>query len=112
MNKYVKYDRIEISESKLVGYLLNKNHSVGAHKAVFFESLGYDVENWHNLKDALLVHVETAENIDFIENQFGKKVVIINDLLCKNDKNPKIKSVWFIENNENILNFVTAYPEK
>jgi len=24
----------------------------------------------------------------------------------------KIKSVWFIENKENILKFVTAYPNK
>ncbi len=112
MNMHINYDRIEIPENKLVGYLLNKNHSVGVHKAKYFESLGYNSENWQILRDALFEHVETAENIDFVENQFGMKVVIINNLNGHNNRVAKIKSIWFIENNENILKFVTAYPEK
>lgn len=57
MIKGIKFEEIEISESKLIGYLLNKNHSVGAHKAIYFEKLGYDVNNWQNLRDSLVEHI-------------------------------------------------------
>lgn len=112
MIKEITYNKIEISESKLIDYLLNKNHSVGAHKAIYFEKLGYDVNNWQILRESLLEHLETSENVDILENQFGVKIVIINKLKCINGKEPEIKSVWFIENKEIILKFVTAYPEK
>lgn len=112
MIKGITYERIEIAESKLSGYLLNKNHSIGSHKAIYFEKLGYNINNWKILRDALIEHINSADNSEIIENQFGVKIVVINRIKSIIGKHPIIKSVWFIENNEKILKFVTAYPEK
>jgi len=106
------FEKIEIPDNKLSGYLLNRNHSVGGHKAKYFESLGFDISNSSLLRDALIKHLNDAVDIDYSENQYGTKVIINGEILGLNGNFSKIKSVWFIENKENILKFVTAYPNK
>ncbi len=107
-----KFEDIEIPDNKLSGYLLNRNHSVGGHKARYFESLGFDIHNSGLLKDALIKHLNDATEIDSSENQYGTKIIVKGEILGLNGNYSKIKSVWFIENKENILKFVTAYPNK
>lgn len=67
------FETIEISENKLSGYLLNRNHSVGTHKAKYFESLGFTLETSNLLKEALIKHLKDAKEIEYIENPYGIK---------------------------------------
>lgn len=106
------YDEIDISERKLVGYILNKSHIDGVNKARFFEKFGFITENWKDLKNALIKHIEYPDNIEIIHTPFGEKYVVSGTISGIDGRKPKIKSIWFIENNEKILKFVTAYPVK
>jgi hypothetical protein len=108
----LEYDKIEISERKLVGYILNKSHIDGVHKARFFEKFGFYSENWIDLKNAFIKHIENRDNLEIIINSYGKKYIISGVIDGLDGRKPKIKSIWFIENNEKILKFVTAYPIK
>lgn len=108
----IEYDEIDISEKKIVGYILNNSHIDGVHKARFFEKFGFYSENWIDLKNALIKHVENPENIEIIQTPYGEKYVVLGEINGIDGRKPKIKSIWFIENNEKILKFVTAYPHK
>ncbi|MEO8513064.1 MAG: DUF6883 domain-containing protein [Ignavibacteria bacterium] len=108
----LKYDEIEISENKLVGYILNSSHIDGVHKAKFFEKFGFTPTNWIELQKALKTHVEKRENLEVDTNAYGKKYIIFGTIDALDGRRPKIRSVWFIENKEKILKFVTAYPIK
>ena len=50
---------IQIPDEKLISYLLSPTHRIGNHKAEFFERLGFNRENWKELKTNIR---ELAEN--------------------------------------------------
>ena len=60
----------------------------------------------------MIKHLNDAEYIDSTENQYGTKIIVKGEIFGLNGNYSKIKSVWFIENKEKILKFVTAYPNK
>ena len=42
-----------VEKKKITGYLLNVAHPDGAGKSRFFSSLGFTIDNWQQLADAL-----------------------------------------------------------
>ncbi len=105
--------QIEISESKLKNYLLNENHIDGLHKAKFFRSFGFTIENWQEFKNSLLEHLkQNYKNSILTHSPYGEKYIVTGVLEGIDGRKPTIKSVWFVENDKKILKFVTAYPTK
>jgi hypothetical protein len=50
-------------------------------------------------------------NIAYTEiNAFGIKYIIEGKIETPDKRNPMIRSVWIIENYDEIIKFVTAYP--
>ncbi|HWW84306.1 MAG TPA: hypothetical protein VNZ26_11920, partial [Vicinamibacterales bacterium] len=47
-------DAAIVDRQKLTGYCLNSEHARGKHKARVFATLGFTVENAHELRAALL----------------------------------------------------------
>lgn len=45
-----------VQQEKIVGYLLNPAHRFGASKARFFATVGFQIENWEQVAQALLDH--------------------------------------------------------
>jgi hypothetical protein len=62
-----------VSEEKIKGYLLSTNHRDGRHKAAFFVSYGYSVDNWQELALALRKHAEENEVAKVEDSPFGKR---------------------------------------
>ena len=46
-------ERAEISEAKIVKYLLSTTHRAGKSKAIFFMEFGFDPQHWEELAVAL-----------------------------------------------------------
>ena len=46
--------RVRVPDAKVRDYLLSSSHPVGRFKAVFFLALGFSLERWEVLRDALL----------------------------------------------------------
>ncbi len=63
-----------------------------------------------SLADSLVKHCNENEISNVKENEYGKKYVIEGRLKTPNNRNPKVRTIWFIDNDEQIPNFVTAYP--
>ena len=51
-------DRAEISETKIVKYLLSTTHRAGKSKASFFMQFGFDSSRWEELALALKQHAK------------------------------------------------------
>ena len=98
-----------IDELKLVGYCLNLNHADGRHKArVFKSALDLDINNFDELKEALLYAVVRYNATLGKINSYGQKYIIDFPLTRKN-KTAIIHSVWIVRNEENFPRLVTCY---
>jgi len=47
-------DRAVVEDAKVRDYLLSPSHPVGRFKSVFFIALGFSLDQWQILRDALL----------------------------------------------------------
>ncbi len=99
-----------IEESKITGYLLSMDHPYGRHKAEFFQRFGFSADDWGVLVAALRNHAINQLVVEADDTQFGLKYIIDGPMETPDARNPSIRSVWFIETNEETPRFVTAYP--
>jgi hypothetical protein len=100
----------QVPEKKLREYLLSMSHPVGHAKARFFLSIGFSPDRWEVLSGALLRHAVELEVVQAEPNRFGTRYLIEGRLASPDGRDPRVRSVWFIETGEVIPRFVTAYP--
>lgn len=100
-----------VADNKIEKYLLSETHVDGKHKAAFFKQFGFDALEPENLKESLLDHAVSREIVNTIEDVHGKKYVLECELKTPDERNPCIKSVWIVGNEETNPRLVTAYPK-
>src|SRR3990172_3748012 len=110
MTKLPHLDEVIISENKVKHYLLNLFHSTGRGKAIFFMRFGFTQENWEILADALRQHATTHEVTKTESTPFGERYVIEGLLMTPDNRNPQVRSIWFVEQNRHAPHLVSAYP--
>jgi len=110
MNKLPNYSKANIPEAKITKYLLCLEHKYGGSKAKFFINAGFKVDDWKVFEAALLQHPADHEIVKIERTPFGKNYVIECSIHAPNGKSPCIRSIWTIEDAEEIPRLVTAYP--
>jgi len=103
------FDRAVVPEAKIVKYLLSPTHPTGRGKAIFFMRFGFTLDQWKELADALLRHVVDHEVAKTENTLFGARYVVEGTLQTPDERNPRVRSVWFVERDSDIPQFVTAY---
>lgn len=111
MAKLPNSDQAIVSEAKITRYLLDLTSKQGKPKAQFFIVFGFTMEAWQDLATALKRHALTHDVASTRETPYGTHYVIAGTLLTPDGRNPIIKTVWKILNDEQIPSFVTAYPD-
>jgi hypothetical protein len=103
-------EKAEITEAKVVRYLLSTTHRAGKSKAAFFMQFGFTVARWRELADALKQHA--INNDVTIEERtiFGSRYVIEGRLEAPDGTWLNVRSAWFIDNAGDVPRFVTAHP--
>jgi hypothetical protein len=101
-----------VSDDKITGYLLSPTHRDGRHKAAFFLGFGFTGEAGHTLAAALLKHAADHEIAKVESTPFGTRYVVEGTIETPYGRTPSIRSVWFLETNQEVPRFVTAYPRK
>ncbi|MGM0218554.1 DUF6883 domain-containing protein [Enterococcus sp. AZ126] len=97
-------------ETKLNGYLLNKEHPVGSSKANWFEkALGFNKSNSSQLSKQIVFSRDQAKQTSVTE--YGTKYSQIIPVKGANGKTINIEFVW-IQNNDGIIRLVTSIPTK
>jgi len=95
---------------KLTDYLLSETHALGKAKARFFRKMGFDKEQAEELRRALLEVARTGKVIDAVRTPYGTKYVVDGELDTPVGKKVNIRTIWIVEQGEEIPRFVTAYP--
>lgn len=103
------FQNVLVDENKIIGYLLSETHPDGKHKARFFLRFGFTVDKPQSLLEALKKHAGN-DYIRMERSSFGARYIVEAPLESPDDRNPLIRSVWFVETNGTVAKFVTAYP--
>lgn len=98
-----------VEEAKIVRYLLNAAHPKNGGKSAFFAALGFAIDRWEVLRDALRRHPIANPIADFQQSPHGIKYVVRCSIETPDGRNPCITSVW-ITDGIGPPRLVTAYP--
>ena len=101
-----------VPRAKIVDYLLSPIHPDGSSKAAFFVRFGFTTRAWERMADALVQHARENEIKRTEDSAFGTRHVIEGIIYAPDGRTPFIRTVWFVEDGEDIPRFVTAYPLK
>jgi hypothetical protein len=100
----------ESINSKLDGYLLNKEHPVGGSKANWFEkALGFNKNNSQQLSSQIIF--DKSKAVQTAVTEYGTKYSQIIPIKGVNGKIIDVEFVW-IKNNDGIVRLVTSIPTK
>jgi hypothetical protein len=103
-------DSATVDQAKVRDYLLSPSHPVGRFKSVFFAALGFSVEDWHVLRDALLELARSAEATPGQASPFGQKFEIRARLQGPSGRSAPVVTVWMVSNGRDFPHFITAFP--
>ena len=103
-------DRASIEDSKVRDYLLSPTHPVGRFKSVFFGALGFSVDQWELLRDALLDLARVTDATPGQPSPFGLKFEIRATLQGPSGRQAELVTVWMVSNGQDFPHFITAYP--
>lgn len=103
-------DRLSVSRNKVVNYLLSSEHLQGRHKAAFFSAFGFSASNWKALAFALRRHGVENDVMRQEDTPFGVRYTVEGDLLCADDRRPRVRTIWFAGKGKSAPRLVTAYP--
>ena len=73
-------DNLIVEHDKITGYLLNLDHRYGATKARFFIALGFSIDEWSSLADALREHGRTNDIAASRETGYGSRYAVEGEL--------------------------------
>jgi len=103
-------EKAKISETKIVKYLLSSTHRAGKSKAAFFMAHGFDPQRWQVLDIALRQHAVHNEVARREKTIFGTRYVVDGILTAPDGRPLNIRTVWFIDDDDDAPRFVTAHP--
>ena len=105
-------DKAEISEAKIVRYLLSPTHSAGFSKAAFFRKHGFAPAHWQVLAEALRRHAGAGTVTAIEKTAYGMRYVVDGLLAAPDGASLNVRSVWFINETTARPQFATAHPLK
>lgn len=103
-------DQLIVSETKLKDYLLSDTHPLGRTKAAILRQFGYRRDAWSVLATDLIDLVKLNEVSGQEKTQFGIRFVVDGILDTPSRRPLPLRTIWFLDNQERIPHFVTAYP--
>ena len=95
---------------KITTYLLNPSHPYGASKARFFAAFGFSVDASEVLANALREHARLYEVARTYETDWGPRFEINGRLGAPDGRQPRIRSVWQLDEGKIAPRLITAYP--
>ncbi len=100
----------DVSEVKILGYLLNAAHPEGAGKAAFFQAMGYRRTHWQSLATALANVATTGVVRAVTTTEHGTKYSMDGVLAVPRGGTIAIRTIWIIDHGVDVPRLVTAYP--
>ena len=103
-------DKLMVEREKIADYLLNPAHRYGASKARFFTGMGFRIEAWDHLAEALREHGRTHDVARLRETGFGPRFAVEGELTAPDGRRPRVRTVWQLDEGAVAPRLITAYP--
>lgn len=103
-------ENLIVEREKIVDYLLNTGHRLGASKARFFLQFGFRLDNWNEMAEALREHGQTHLVTATTDTPFGPRYAVDGELNTPSGQRPRIRTVWQFDNGEIAPRLITAHP--
>lgn len=103
-------DQAEISEQKILSYLLSLKHWAGRSKAAFFRKHGFTPEDWRGFAEALRRHAAENAITSSARTAYGTRYIVDGPLAAPDGTSLNVRTVWFISENSVVPRFATAHP--
>lgn len=103
-------ERAVVTREKVYDYLLNLDHPDGGSKAIWYDALGYERENWRLLADDLLEIARDCSDYATETSEFGVKYIARGKVGRPGHRPGRVLAVWIVEADEP-PRLVTAYPD-
>jgi hypothetical protein len=101
----------QVSEAKILGYLLNPESKQGAAKARFFVACGFSLTEWRLFADALKRHAHANPVARTAQDPpYGPRFAVDGPLLCPDGRYRNVRTVWIIDDESVSPRLVSAYP--
>ena len=112
MMKVPNYHNAHIPTDKIEGYILSKTHPIGKTKALFFEQIGYTIENKDLFIEDIYSILKENSVARKVENDFGIKYIVKGKVGERFGKPVAVITIWLIEEGASNPRFITAYPDR
>ena len=103
-------ERAVVEPEKVRDYLLSPTHPVGRFKAAYFGMLGFHLENWTALQDALRQIPLNFPASQGKFSRFGNKYEVPAMLTGPNGRTASVVTVWIVPHGDDVPRLVTATP--
>lgn len=103
-------EQARVDRAKVVDYLLAAEHDAGQHKARFFLRFGFTSDRWEDLAEALRIQAVRNEVVGNKRTSSGVNYVVDGILNSPDGRNPTVRTVWEVRNNDPSPRLVPAYP--
>jgi hypothetical protein len=101
-----------VEPEKITGYLLNPAHPDNGGKAAFFLALGFQSAEWPVLAVALCKLAATLPVIKNVASPHGCKYILDGRMETPCGKQPRVRTVWIVDEGLTSPRLVTAYPHE
>ena len=102
--------RAVVDDAKVRDYLLSPTHQIGRFKSVFFSALGFSLDRWDLLRDALLELGRVGDAEPGQPSPYGTKFEIRANLVGPSGRRADVATIWMVSTGEDFPHFVTAFP--
>jgi hypothetical protein len=105
-------DDAVVLREKVVGYLLNPHHPDGAPKARFFNLVGFEIDEWEVLADALKQLGERSPVVGSVDSAHGTKYIVDGAIATPSGRLAEVRTIWIVDRGQQRPRLVSAYPRK
>jgi hypothetical protein len=99
-----------VEQAKITDYLLNAAHPDNGGKARFFLTLGFTLDAWQELANALRHMAVNTPVTHRAESNHGEKFILEGNISSPSGRTGRVRSVWIIDAGLTTPRLVTAYP--
>jgi hypothetical protein len=102
MMKMPFLESLRVDQSKITGYLLNETSGRG--KATFFLRLGFRVDDWGTLAEAIKAQARENAVTFVVDSPYGKRYSVdgTSETPDNREPRPRIRTVWILESDTEV----------
>jgi hypothetical protein len=103
-------EQARVDREKITEYVFSETHPRGRSKAEFFSRFGFRIVEWETLAEALRNHGASNPVTRVVPSAYGVRYTVDGPIETPDGRNPRVRTVWMVDEGGTTPRLVTAYP--